>query len=82
MDTRRLARLVALYAVWCVTHAAAAQLYSSFCAPATVGGVVTAFLSVPAPHCASLRWYIGHGAENIASIWTRLPGLLSAYALM
>lgn len=54
---------------WTVAHFMASHVYVSLCTPMTFTGFVTSPLTVGAPHCSALRWFMNTGALNIHSAW-------------
>jgi hypothetical protein len=67
-------KVVRLYIFVVIVHYICANLYSRWCTPQSIYGLVMSPLMVPAPHCEGLRWVVYHGAVRINGMWLLMGG--------
>jgi hypothetical protein len=67
-------KVVRLYMFVVIVHYICANLYSRWCTPQSIYGLVMSPLMVPAPHCEGLRWVVYHGAVRINGMWLLMGG--------
>ena len=72
MDMSYIRPLVApmlMYLCAIVAHFAAANLYSYYCTPMTVWGLLVSPFIAPMPHCYAFRWTIHQTSYIIENMW-------------
>jgi len=58
-----------IYVLWILLHYASVKLYSRYCVPSSLFGILLTPFLVPTPHCKALRWTMQQGGATIDSIW-------------
>jgi len=62
-------KISGVYLLWILLHFFASYLYTKFCVPTTLFGLIMSPFLVNTPHCQGLRWIIYNGANVINNMW-------------
>jgi hypothetical protein len=62
-------KMVYVYLSWYILHIIAAHLYTRYCVPLTIYGMLMAPLLTTASHCVILRWTIINGGNVPMVVW-------------
>ena len=65
-----------LYAMYVLSHFIAAQLYTEFCVPLSIYGLLMSPLMTLTPQCQLLRWTIYNSGNQINVMWFLLANFL------
>ena len=73
--TNSIVKTLCIIGSWYILHIVASHLYTKFCVPLTVWGMVIAPFMTTASHCVILRWTITQGGQATVIAW----GMLSIW---
>ena len=65
-------KLSGIYLLWIFLHFIASHLYTTFCVPNSLYGLMMSPFMTPTPHCQGLRWVVYNGANVINNMWVIL----------
>ena len=65
-----------IYILWIFLHYVSAHLYTSYCVPNTLYGIIISPILTTTPHCQGLRWIIYNGGNQINNMWITLGSWL------
>jgi len=66
------------YLAWTTAHHVSPHLYTYFCTPNTLWGIIASPFMVSAPHCTGLRWAIFEGGNTINAMWFSITAYLTS----
>jgi hypothetical protein len=66
---RQLWKIAGIYFMWIFIHFISSHLYSQYCTPPSVLGLIMSPLVAATPPCSALRWCIAQGADIISIMW-------------
>lgn len=72
--TQEFQLLFFFYLAWATAHHVSPHLYTYFCTPNTLFGVLASPFMATAPHCSGLRWVIYEGGNTINMMWISFAG--------
>ena len=72
-------KLTVFIIAWYILHIIAAHLYTKFCVPLTMWGMILAPFMTTASHCIILRWTITHGGHATMIAWGMITVWLSNF---
>ena len=58
-----------VYIFWIFLHHLAHHLYTAWCVPAGITGLLQSVFLISTPQCQALRWVINHGADSVTTMW-------------
>ena len=59
----------AIFMMWVLFHNISANVYATYCAPLSIGGIFQTMIVSQSPHCKLLRYSMDIGVDVIYSIW-------------
>ena len=62
-------KISGVYLLWIFLHFFSSYLYTKFCVPTTLLGLLMSPFLTATPHCQGLRWTIYNGANIINNMW-------------
>jgi hypothetical protein len=65
-----------IYILWIFLHYVSAHLYTNYCVPNTIYGIIISPILTTTPHCQGLRWIIYNGGNQINNMWITLGSWL------
>ena len=65
-----------IYIVWIFLHYVSSHLYTNYCVPNTIYGIIISPILTTTPHCQGLRWIIYNGGNQINNMWITLGSWL------
>ena len=67
-----------VYLVWILIHWSVANMYSYFCAPTSIIGILTSPWLIASPQCRAGIWILGTAAKTVETGFTLLGVWFSA----
>lgn len=61
-----------IYLIWTILHYSSSHLYTTFCTPFSLSGIISSPFLITTPHCYAFRWCINNGADALNSMWVVL----------
>jgi hypothetical protein len=65
------------YLFWFILHYCSAHLYTSYCVPLSMSGLLWSPLLISSPHCKAFRWVLHNGGNSLDSMWILIGTWLS-----
>lgn len=62
-------KISGIYLIWTILHYSSSHLYTKFCTPFSLTGIVSSPFLITTPHCYAFRWCINNGANALNSMW-------------
>ena len=71
-----------IYFLWIFLHYGSAHLYTTYCVPNTLYGMIISPILTTTPHCQGLRWIIYNGGNQINNMWVTFGSWICLKLLM